>query len=105
MQSKDIPDSSITASSSYNLNYATYLGRLHFLAQSGKAGGWAAAGSDKTPWFQVDLGSWTKVSAILTQGRQDADQWVKTYSVSFSFDGVFFETVTYENGSKKVFKY
>ena len=103
MQSEDIPDSAITASSSYNANsFAPYLGRLHRLTSSGKYGSWAAAANNDNQWFQVDFGSWTKVRAISTQGRQDSAQWVKSYTVSFSSDTVFHQTANDNNGLKKV---
>ena len=104
MQSGNIPDSAITASSSANANtYAPYVGRLHFLSSgSGKYGSWAAGANNRFQWFQVDFGSWTKISAVETQGRQDSNQWVKTYSLSFSYDRVFYETVTNKYGYKKV---
>ena len=99
MENSQIPDSAITASSSYNaISYAPYIGRLNFLsAGSGKYGSWAAGANNENQWFQVDLGKWTKISAVATQGRQDADQWVKTYSLSFSYDGVFWETINNEH--------
>ena len=104
MESGDIPDSAITASSSANDNsFAPSVGRLHFLSSgSGKHGSWAAGANNLMQWFQVDFGSWTKVSAVATQGRQDSNQWVKTFSLSFSYDGVFYENVNNEHGSKKV---
>ena len=104
MQTGEIPDSAITASSSSNANsLAPSLGRLHFnSAGSGKYGSWAAGTNDVNQWFQVDFGDWTKISAVATQGREDADQWVKTYSVSFSYDGIFWETVKNEHNLKQV---
>ena len=104
MQSGNIPDSAVTASSSANaVSYAPSVGRLHFLsAGSGKYGSWAAGTNNVNQWFQVDFGSWTKVSAVATQGRQDSDQWVKSYSLSYSYDGVFFTTVNDNNAQKKV---
>ena len=87
MQSQDIPDSAITASSSHNLNsFAPYLGRLHLLSSGGKHGSWAAAANNINQWFQVDFGSWTRVRAISTQGRQDAAQGVKSFTVTYSYD-------------------
>ena len=47
--------------------------------------------------IQVDLGSPYQVFAVATQGRQKAPQWVKSYKVTYSFDGVTFDTVT-DNG-------
>ena len=104
MQSGDIPDSAITASSSANaVSYAPSVGRLHFLsAGSGRYGSWAAGANNAQQWFQVDFGSWTKVKAVATQGRQDSNQWVKTFSMSYSYDGVFYKIVSNEQGLKKV---
>ncbi|KAL9955598.1 hypothetical protein ACROYT_G036941 [Oculina patagonica] len=105
MQSGKIPDSSITASSSANaVSYAPSIGRLHFLsAGSGKYGSWAAGANNENQWFQVDFGTWTQILAVATQGRQDSDQWVESYWLSFSYDGVFWETVNNEHGSKQIF--
>ena len=107
MQSGNITDSAITASSSANPNsYAPYVGRLHFLSSgSGKYGSWAAGANNLNQWFQVDFGSWAQISAVLTQGRQDSNQWVKSYSLSYSYDGVFFKTYTNEHGLKQVITY
>ena len=30
-----------------------------------------------------------KITRISTQGRQDANQWVKSYTLSYSYDGVW----------------
>ena len=104
MQNGQIPDSAITASSSANaVSHAPSIGRLHFLSSgTGKYGSWAAGANNANQWFQVDFGGWRKISAVATQGRQDADQWVKSYSLQFSYDGVFWETVNNEHGSKRV---
>ena len=102
MQNYQIPDSSITASTSYNLNsMGPENGRLHFQAKSGEYGAWAVSRNDQFQWFQVDFGSFTKVTGCATQGRQDGSWWVKSYSLAFSFDGVFFEDYK-ENNIKKV---
>lgn len=106
MQNLQIPDSAITASSSYNaISFAPYIGRLHFVsAGSGKYGSWAAGTNNEFQWLQIDCGSWTKISAVATQGRQDADQYVKTYTLSFSYDEVFWETVKNEHDITQVQK-
>ena len=46
---------------------------------------------DKFQWFQVDFGRFIKVTGVATQGRQDHAWWVKTYSLSFSYKGIFFK--------------
>ena len=99
MQNKQIPDSAITASSeSYSASY----GRLHFLYRSRHVvGGWVARWNDQNPFFLVHFGDWRKVTRVATQGRQDRDQWVKRFSLSYGHDAVFFQVYT-EEGVKKV---
>ena len=75
-------------------------GRLHFQAKSGEYGAWAVSKNDQFQWFQVDFGSYTKVTGLSTQGRQDGSWWVKTYSLSFSYEGVFFEDYKENNITK-----
>jgi hypothetical protein len=45
----------------------------------------------------IDFGRATKIIRVSTQGRQDVSQWVTTYWISFSQDGVNF--VYYKKGS------
>ena len=44
--------------------------------------------------MQVDLGSLYQVTAVAIQGRQDLSQWVTSYKVAYSLDGLTFDTVT-----------
>ena len=72
-------------------------GRLHFQKELSplRYGAWATAGghylTNKDSWFQVNFGSWAKVTIVATQGRQDAAQWVTKYLLSYSYDGLFFK--------------
>lgn len=101
MQNYQIPDSAIRASTSYNVNsMGPENGRLHFQSKSGKYGAWAVSRNDKFQWFQVDFGSYAKITGLSTQGRQDGSWWVKTYSLSFSHEGVFFEDYKENNETK-----
>ena len=100
MQNNQIPDSAITASTSYNSYMGPENGRLHFQSKSGEYGAWAVSTNNHFQWFQVDFGSFTKVTALSTQGRQDGNWWVKTFTLSFSYDGVFFEDYKEDNLTK-----
>ena len=103
MQNKQIPDSAITASSEYYITKASY-GRLHFLHRSWPVvGGWVARWNNQNQFFQVHFGNWRKVTRVATQGRQDQDQWVNRFSLSYGHDAVFFQAYT-EEGVKKVSK-
>ena len=91
MQSRAIPDSSITASSVYSSKYPPLLARLHVKAGGGNPkGAWAAKVNRFGEWIQVDIGKMTEVTGVATQGRQDADEWVRSYILLFSHDGSTF---------------
>ena len=98
MENYSIPDWSIQASSHFT-GLKPSNGRLR-----SKDTCWSVAVNDAYPWFQVDFGNWTKVSGISTQGRNSdtLQQWVKSYRVSYSYDGLLF--ADYKEGSDaKVF--
>ena len=101
MQNEQIPDSAITASTEYNSKTKAFNGRLHFLSRSWIAGGWSAESNDKNQFLQVSFSDWRKVTRVAIQGRQDADQWVKSFGLSYGYDSVFFEDYK-EDGVKKV---
>ena len=104
MQSKQISDSAITASSYRNGVNRAYYGRLHFLPSSSQVGGgWVSQSNDKDQFFQVHFGNWRKVSRVAIQGRQDYDQWVQSFSLSYGYDSLFFQDYT-EGQVKKVSK-
>ena len=103
MQNKQIPDSAITASSEWYSAAKACYGRLHFLSRSGILGGWVAGRNDKAQFFQVHFGGWRKVTRVAVQGRQDYDQWVASFSLSYGYDSVFFYDYT-EEEAKKVSK-
>ena len=90
MESGLIKDAQITASSQYNANCAANQGRLNFKAGGGKSGGWSDRWENANQWIQVALGSYTKLTSIATQGRNDLDHWVTKYKLQYSDDGVNF---------------
>ncbi len=84
-----IQDSAMTASTIYSGDYAANLGRLNLAAGSGNAGAWCAKTNDVNQWLQIDLRTPTTITKVATQGRQDASQWVTSYSLSYSLNGSF----------------
>ncbi|XP_028413903.1 lactadherin-like [Dendronephthya gigantea] len=102
MQSGKIPDSAITASSSYNENYKPYYGRLK---RPGPSCSWApTTGGRVGSWFQVDLGKMTTVTGLATQGQSCGySEWATTYSVSYSTNGNKW-TLYEESGVPKIFQ-
>ena len=87
MESRKITDGQITASTELNASQGATNGRLNFKAVGGKTGAWSALRNDLHQWLQVDLGAKTEVTGIQIQGRQDADQWVTSFTISYSSDG------------------
>ena len=87
MESGDIPDSAVTASSIYSQKYHAYYGRLN---RNLGAGSWAAntllssgpSGSD-SHWLQVDMGSMANITKVATQGGAEHSEWVIKYSINY----------------------
>ena len=101
LEDRRVPDQLITASSFYNYYCAPWNARLRQRRVGRLGGAWCAKRSDRRQWLKVDLGGLTRVSRIATQGRQNSDQWVTSYYVSYSTKGYHF--ITYkENRRTKV---
>ena len=90
MQSGKIPDAAISASSNWNAAHRAANARLHFQSGHGRTGAWSAKHNNAHQFLQVHFGNYVKITVIATQGRQDANQWVKSFTLSYSYDGVFF---------------
>ena len=85
MENGKILDTAITASSVYGKDYLAAHGRLN-LNSAGCAWASAILGIN-TAWIQVDLEDIKSVTGVATQGRCNANQWVTSYTVSYSTDG------------------
>ena len=59
-------------------------------AGGGKKGVWAAKSNNLHQWIQVTFPGNTRVTAVGIQGRNDVDQWVTSYRVWTSVDGINF---------------
>jgi len=82
-------DNQMSASSEWHSSHRAANGRLNFHAGSGRTGGWSSRVNNKDQWLQADFGKIMEVRRCATQGRQDASQWITSYTVSYSYDGVF----------------
>ena len=100
MESRKIADGQITASTELNASHGATNCRLNFKAGGGKTGAWSTLRNDVHQWLQVDLGATTEVTGIQIQGRQEADQWVTSFEISYSSDGTTY--TPYQNS--KVWK-
>ena len=50
-------------------------------------GGWCSKHNKVGQWIQFDNGKLSTISGIITQGRKNADQWVKSFKVKYKDQG------------------
>ncbi|XP_033117579.1 uncharacterized protein LOC117117396 [Anneissia japonica] len=98
-----IPSERLTASTEFSPYYGAHRGRLNIAADGNLKGAWSAKSNDSDPWIQADLGSLSKITGVITQGREDASEWVTSFEVLYSIDGEQFETIMNSNGEIEVF--
>lgn len=101
MENRAIRDYQITASSVWSVRHGAANGRLNFKAGGGRTGAWSTRTLNGYQWLQVDFRQRATVAEIITQGRQDYNQWVKSYSVWYSNNGRNFWPYR-QNGRTKV---
>ncbi|GIY80058.1 coagulation factor VIII [Caerostris extrusa] len=53
---------------------------------------WAPKLDDSDPYIKVDLIVPTNITGVMTRGRNDANEWVKTYEIEFSDNGLEWES-------------
>ena len=82
----------------YNHYYGPWNARLQARNRGQTRGGWIAKYRNRKQWLQVDLGVVTRIKRIATQGRYDANQWVKSYTLSYSNNGIRF--IPYRRGRR-----
>ena len=91
MESEAIDDAQISASTMHDDNSSPSQARLQLKADGSKQGGWSALRNDLDQWLQVDLGGYTTVTRVATQGRDAYNEWVTKYRLQYSDDGVMFQ--------------
>ena len=101
MQDGRIPSSALRVSSEHSAPYGPAAGRLYQHPSSGVGGSWLAKTLDNRQWFEVDFGKQIRITGVASQGRQDATQYVKTYSLQYGNDGFLFSPYQ-EGGFTKV---
>ncbi|CAB4033489.1 Hypothetical predicted protein, partial [Paramuricea clavata] len=92
-----IQDSQISVKSSASTLLGGKAGRLNLPKTPGvSSGAWRAIHGDNTPWIQVDFLRPVTVTGVITQGRINNDQWVKTFKVKYRDDA----SMTWKQDSK-----
>ena len=87
MQSGEISDGQISASSERDSNHSASQSRLH-VVNPDREGSWAAENDDTDQWLQVDLVILhTKVKRVATQGsNRQQGEWVTKYNLQYGND-------------------
>ena len=96
MESGDIPDNQLTASSE---GRAWLNGKPFYMsARNGRLYNrfvpvcWQSASNDENQWLQIHLGDqYVNVTRIATQGCGRRPEWVKSYKLQYSDDGENFQ--------------
>ena len=91
MENRAIPDSWITASSSRDDKHTAWQARLHLSADGSTGGGWSARHDDFRQWLKVELGGYTTVTRVATQGGSGRNEWVTKYRLQYSNAGNIFK--------------
>ncbi|XP_022093572.1 uncharacterized protein LOC110980850 isoform X2 [Acanthaster planci] len=104
MQSREIPDDQLSASSMYNNDpeYGAAYGRVGDARTAGT--GWVAGVSDTNQWFKIDIGFLSVVARVTTQTRgwRGETNYVTSYTIEYSIDDVTY-TAYEESGSVVTF--
>ena len=103
MQNGRIRNVAITSSSRWDNFHAPHLARLQNKRRGRYMGGWSAKINNAYQWLQIDLKRPTKVVRISTQGRPTVNQWVTSYYLLYSQDGVYFAYYFQRNTMKVCF--
>ena len=83
--------SQYSASSEWNGAHGANNARLHHQAGGGKTGAWSSRHNSPDQWLQINFRKVAKVTRVATQGRTDRSQWVTTYRLAYSLDGIFYQ--------------
>ena len=70
----------------WDARHGPWRARLNQLNRGG-AGAWSTRYNNVAQWLHIDLADVSKVVAVATQGRYDANQWVKKYKIGYSLYG------------------
>jgi hypothetical protein len=87
MENYLIQDAQLTSSTAKDQTTRAVNARLNLEAVVGnRTGAWIALDTDLQPWLRIDFVANITLAVISTQGREDADEWVTSYEISFGMD-------------------
>ena len=97
MKSGAIRNKQITASSEWDKYHNARLSRLGTVKRGRYRGAWSARHNNHHQWLKVDFRRPMKIKKIVTKGRQDTNQWVTRYQVTYSQDGSHWTMYRYKS--------
>ena len=86
LEDRRVPNGHLTASTYYNSALSPWHGRLNGIYS------WSVRRNRVGEWFQVNFVELMRIKGVATQGRQNANQWVRRYMVSYSVDEMNFRS-------------
>lgn len=92
LEDKRVRNGLMSATTYYNHALAPWHGRLNHRWS------WSARQRNTRQWLQINFVEPMRVKGVATQGRQDSNQWVKRYTLSYSVDGIRYHY--YKEGRK-----
>lgn len=96
VEDKRIPPGRLTASTYYNSGYAPWYGRLNSIYS------WGVRSNRHGEWFQVNFLETRVIKGVATQGRQNGNYWVKSYTIGYSVDEMTFAMYKQGRGVKVI---
>ena len=98
MESGEISDAQLSASSEMSGNTTSYYSRLNQADTS-----WVTGTDDENQWLEVNMYRQTVITGVNMQGNPSADQWVTRYKVKISLDHLQWSSVLDEYDEIEVF--
>ena len=102
MESGEIADERLSASTELDDTTGAAKARLNNLASNGSVGAWIAGTDDLNQWLKVGLFRQINITGVMIQGRPSADQWVTKFKVETSLGNDIWTMLTEENGTEEV---
>ena len=102
MESGEIDDEILSASTEVDDSTGAAKARLNNLASNGSVGAWVAGTHDLNQWLKVSLFRQINITGLMIQGRPSTDQWVTKFKVEISLGNDIWTPVTEENSHEEV---
>ncbi|ELT93504.1 hypothetical protein CAPTEDRAFT_75410, partial [Capitella teleta] len=96
-----VPDSRMTASSEHCQYHGAERARIDF-RKTGNYDTWCPSNSDPSEWIQVEFDDLMTVQTVTTTGSLTFTEWIPSYEIHTSLDGVTWTTYMEPFGTTKV---